>query len=518
MTDRFSHADRSTSTPCNTTDGLYCGGTWRGIINNLDYISGMGFDAIMISPIIHNLEGRVSYGEAYHGYWADDIYNLNAHFGSRQDLLDLKAALQSRDMFLMVDSVLNNMAWMTNGSNPGTSIDYSGLTPFNQQSYYHPYCAIQNYENYTDAQLCWTGDNIVALPDLKQEDPYVASTLEAWAQQSISNFSIDGLRIDAAKHIYPDFLPQFYNTTGSIFMTGEVLEQDPEIVCNYQKNYLPSLPNYPMYYAMLNTFTKGNTSGLAVNIKIMSELCPDPPALTMFSENHDLQRFPSMTPDLSLAMNVIAFTILFDGVPMIYQGQEQHLNGAFPPNNREALWLTNYNTNAPLYQLMAKLNKIRRQAGRVDPNYFNVFSYPIFTGKSEVAIRKGNEGRQTILVLSTNGETGGQYSLVLPVTYQPGTVVTEIMTCVNYTINESGQLNLLMDKGQPRVLFPANQMGDSGLCGVGDWSPAGTPSQNNSLYDHWSAGSSTSLYSNRPSLWLLTAISSLIYSATILVL
>jgi alpha-amylase len=217
-------------------------------------------------------------------------------------------------------------------------------------------------------------------------------------------------------------------------------------------------------------------------------------------------------------MNVIAFTILFDGVPMIYQGQEQHLNGAFPPNNREALWLTNYNTNAPLYQLMAKLNKIRRQAGRVDPNYFNVFSYPIFTGKSEVAIRKGNEGRQTILVLSTNGETGGQYSLVLPVTYQPGTVVTEIMTCVNYTINESGQLNLLMDKGQPRVLFPANQMGDSGLCGVGDWSPAGTPSQNNSLYDHWSAGSSTSLYSNRPSLWLLTAISSLIYSATILVL
>lgn len=301
MTDRFAHADLSTSTPCNTTAGMYCGGTWRGVINNLDYISGMGFDAIMISPIIHNLEGGVSYGEAYHGYWADDLYNLNAHFGSRQDLLDLQKALEDRDMYLMVDTVLNNMAWMTNGSNPATSVDYPDLIPFNQQSDYHPFCLIDNYENYTDAQLCWTGDEIVALPDLKQEDPFVASTLESWAQQSIANFSIDGLRIDAAKHIYPDFLPQFFNATGSIFMTGEVLEQDPNIICNYQSNYLPSLPNYPMYYSMLNTFTTGNTSSLAANIKIMSELCPDPPALTMFSENHDLQRFPSISPDMSVS-------------------------------------------------------------------------------------------------------------------------------------------------------------------------------------------------------------------------
>lgn len=216
-------------------------------------------------------------------------------------------------------------------------------------------------------------------------------------------------------------------------------------------------------------------------------------------------------------MNVITFTILFDGVPMIYQGQEQHLNGAFPPSNREALWLTNYDTNAPLYQLIVKLNKIRKQAGRVDPNYFNVFTYPIFTGASEVAIRKGNEGRQTIIVLSTNGEKGGQYNLKLPITFQPGMVVTEIITCVNYTVSDDGQLNMAMNQGQPRVLFPASQMGGSGLCGVGDWTPAGTPSANNSLYDDWSSGASD-LYLNRPSLWLLTVISSLMCSAIILLL
>jgi alpha-amylase len=29
----------------------YCGGTWKGLENKLDYIQGMGFDAVWISPV-----------------------------------------------------------------------------------------------------------------------------------------------------------------------------------------------------------------------------------------------------------------------------------------------------------------------------------------------------------------------------------------------------------------------------------------------------------------------------------
>ena len=29
----------------------YCGGTWTGVIEKLDYIQGMGFDAVWISPV-----------------------------------------------------------------------------------------------------------------------------------------------------------------------------------------------------------------------------------------------------------------------------------------------------------------------------------------------------------------------------------------------------------------------------------------------------------------------------------
>ena len=79
LTDRFARTDGSTNGCGNL--GNYCGGTYRGIINHLDYIQGMGFDAIWISPIIDNYDG------GYHGYWGRDIYSLNSKFGSESDLV-----------------------------------------------------------------------------------------------------------------------------------------------------------------------------------------------------------------------------------------------------------------------------------------------------------------------------------------------------------------------------------------------------------------------------------------------
>ena len=46
LTDRFARTDGSTTASCDTGEGVYCGGTWEGIINHLDYIQGMGFSAV----------------------------------------------------------------------------------------------------------------------------------------------------------------------------------------------------------------------------------------------------------------------------------------------------------------------------------------------------------------------------------------------------------------------------------------------------------------------------------------
>ena len=44
VTDRFARTDGSTTASCNVNN--YCGGSWQGIINKLDYIQGMGFTAV----------------------------------------------------------------------------------------------------------------------------------------------------------------------------------------------------------------------------------------------------------------------------------------------------------------------------------------------------------------------------------------------------------------------------------------------------------------------------------------
>jgi hypothetical protein len=46
VTDRFARTDGSTSAPCDAGLGKYCGGTWNGLMDKLDYIQGMGFDAV----------------------------------------------------------------------------------------------------------------------------------------------------------------------------------------------------------------------------------------------------------------------------------------------------------------------------------------------------------------------------------------------------------------------------------------------------------------------------------------
>src|ERR1700735_3854318 len=114
MTDRFARTDGSTSAPCDLWH--YCGGTWAGITNKLDYVQSMGFSAIQISPVVQNIPNDTLYGDAYHGYWVQNLYALNDHFGSASDLKNLISEVHNRGMYIMVDVVIKNMAQAINGT------------------------------------------------------------------------------------------------------------------------------------------------------------------------------------------------------------------------------------------------------------------------------------------------------------------------------------------------------------------------------------------------------------------
>lgn len=53
LTDRFAKTNTADTAACGNL-GNYCGGTWKGMEQKLDYIKNLGFDAIWITPIVES--------------------------------------------------------------------------------------------------------------------------------------------------------------------------------------------------------------------------------------------------------------------------------------------------------------------------------------------------------------------------------------------------------------------------------------------------------------------------------
>ncbi|KXX79767.1 Alpha-amylase A type-1/2 [Madurella mycetomatis] len=452
VTDRFARTDLSTTAPCDTSEQVYCGGTWRGLISKLDYIQGMGFTAVWISPIVKQIDGNSRDGSSYHGYWAEDIWAVNQAFGTSDDLAELSDALHARGMYLMVDIVTNHMAYMGCGS----CVDYNSFKPFSSSSYFHTYCPI-DYESQTSVEECWQGSNIVSLPDLRTEDESVRRIWNEWISELVKTYSIDGLRIDSVKHVEPSFWPGFSAAAG-VYMVGEVFHGDPLYIVPYQQ-HMDGLMDYPSYYWTLRAFQSpsGSFSELADGINTLRGAASDLSLYGSFLENHDVERFASFTRDMA-----IAFTMLKDGIPIIYQGQEQHYAGKGTPHNREAVWFSGYSTSSELYTWIAKLNQIRAQAINDDADYLTYSSQPIPSGDQAIAMRKGH-----VVGVFTNVGSSSSVSVTLASSatgFEANQHLVDVMSCSSYTADAGGSITLTLTDGLPRVLYPRARLTDGGIC------------------------------------------------------
>ena len=275
----------------------------------------MGFTALQISPVVHNIENDTIVGDAYHGYWQDDLYALNQHFGTADELQKLSDELHSRGMYFLVDVVVNNMAQAFNNTYP-PPLDYALIEPFNKEEYYHPYCNVTEWTNQTNYQDCWLYPLGVALADLDTESDTVVDTFGTWIQELVANYSIDGIRIDAAKHVDDDFLPTFVSNAG-VFALGEVLTGEVTDFCPYQTDgLLPGMPNYLEYYQIISAFNGGEMTLIDSIRDQARDACNDTAALGSFAENHDMPRFAYYNDDMALAKNAMAYVILNDGIPL----------------------------------------------------------------------------------------------------------------------------------------------------------------------------------------------------------
>jgi len=107
----------------------------------LDYI------LIRVSPVVQNIPNDNLYGDAYYcGYWPQNLYALNDHFGPVDDLNNLISKVHNRGivswlMLLLItwlrSSTVTRRNWTTT----------QNLIPFNDREYYHPYCNVTNWND-----------------------------------------------------------------------------------------------------------------------------------------------------------------------------------------------------------------------------------------------------------------------------------------------------------------------------------------------------------------------------------
>ena len=128
----------------------------------------------------------------------------------------------------MVDVVVNHFV----SKNSTTS--FSSFNPFNEESDFHPKCPITDYNNQTQVEQCWLGDDNLPLADVNTEKDEIVSTYNSWIKALVGNYSIDGIRIDTVKHVRKDFWPNFASSSG-VYTIGEVLHGDPSYVASYTR-------------------------------------------------------------------------------------------------------------------------------------------------------------------------------------------------------------------------------------------------------------------------------------------
>ncbi|OSX57023.1 glycoside hydrolase family 13 protein [Postia placenta MAD-698-R-SB12] len=446
VTDRFATTNGSYPS-CDTEDRVYCGGTWQGVIRQLDYIQNMGFDAIWISPIVANLEGSTGDGESYHGYWTVDQNSLNSHFGNESDLLELSSQLHSRGMYLMLDVVVNHMAADT------LPPDYVLFAPFNAESDFHTFCWITNYNNQTNVEQCWLGDDNVPLADCDTESDYVIDFFYKWIGDLVANYSADGLRIDTVKHVRSDFWPGFAEAAG-VFTIGEVLDGDVDYVSTYTE-VLDAVLDYPTYYQLFYAFesTSGSLSNLVSWVQQSQSTYKNGEFMTgSFLENQDNPRFQSVQTDQALVSNAISWPFIQDGIPILYYGQEQGYTGSNDPYNREALWLSGYVEDKPLVKLVRTLNAARKAAIAASSDYLStVLTFPSVTS-STLAVYK-----QPMLALLTNGGSSSTPSWSVSSTdYSNGEELINVLTCDTLTAGSNGAVSVTGSEGMPQILLPTS--------------------------------------------------------------
>ena len=340
-------------------------GDLNGITSKLDYLQDLGIEAIWLTPIQPS--------PSYHKYDVVDYYGIDPEYGTLDDFKSLLSEAHTRGISVIMDLVINhtsaNHPWFQESikgkNNPYRSfytwkspkeIETLGIatreiTPDTwERNPWHQWP--NNSEKYYG--LFWKG-----MPDLNCDHPPVRQAIyeigRFWLEMGV-----DGFRLDAARHIYPEweehknydfwveFRTEMQKANPKVYLVGEVWTT-AEKIAPYFKGLTGNF-DFDLSLVIQKIVSKERdtvklAAMLAKNRAIFAQTNPRFIDAIMLT-NHDQIRIGSMLKGNINHLKVAANLLLtLPGQPYIYYGEEIGMLGKKPDEFIREPFLWDYRQN-----------------------------------------------------------------------------------------------------------------------------------------------------------------------------
>ncbi len=319
----------------------------------ISHIKEIGCNALYIGPLFESVG---------HGYETTDYKKLDSRLGTNEDLTAFVKACHEQGIKVIFDGVFNH-----------TGRDFFAFKDIQQNRensrYLNWYCNVNFWGNneYNDGFSYdnWGGYNL--LVKLNQRNPevqdYICDVIRYW----VSEFDVDGIRLDAADVLDFDFMRALRRTAEEVkpdfWLMGEVIHGDYSRWVNGET--LHSVTNYALHKALYSGHNDHNYFEIAHTVKYLQNM--GNLDLYNFVDNHDVERIYTKLSNKAHFTPVHILLYTLPGVPSIYYGSEFGIEGRKERSSddslRPALNLEDYESalsDNPFTALIAALGKIRQ--------------------------------------------------------------------------------------------------------------------------------------------------------------
>ncbi len=319
----------------------------------VDHIKEIGGSALYIGPLFESVG---------HGYETTDYKKLDSRLGTNEDLTAFVAYCHEQGIKVIFDGVFNHTG--------RDFFAFKDIQANRENSLYKDwYCNVNFWGNneYNDGFSYdnWGGYNL--LVKLNQKNPavvdYICDVIRFW----VSEFDVDGIRLDAADVLDFDFMKALRRTANEVkpdfWLMGEVIHGDYSRWVNGET--LHSVTNYTLHKALYSGHNDHNYFEIAHTVRRLQNM--GTLKLYNFVDNHDVERiYTKLTNKAHFApVHVLLYTL--PGVPSIYYGSEFGIEGrkeyGSDDSLRPALNIEDYKDSVktnPCTALIAALGKVRQ--------------------------------------------------------------------------------------------------------------------------------------------------------------